>query len=64
MDWEVYDLRHMNEASTNAEWLQQHSGEQAPYAQCWPTMLPQSEKEIVLDLPAGDGQNGSQSDYC
>ncbi len=64
MDWGVYDLRQMNEASNDDAWLELHAGEQAPYAQCWLTMLPDEEEKILQSLPAGDQKSGSQSDYC
>lgn len=63
-DWGVYDLRTKNEASKNATWSSQHSGEQASNAVCWFDWLSADNEAKVRSLPAGDAQNGKTSDYC
>ena len=63
-DWGVYDLRMMNAASNDAEWLARHPGEQAPYAICWLEFLSSTDGVIVSGLPPSDGMSGAMSDYC
>ncbi len=63
-DWGVYDLRMMNAASSDAEWLARHPGEQAPYAICWLEFLSSTDGAIVSGLPPSDGMSGAMSDYC
>ncbi|MEK6843120.1 MAG: hypothetical protein AABY04_01410 [Candidatus Micrarchaeota archaeon] len=64
LDWGVYDLRKMNEASKDSLWLSDHGGQLAPYALCWLNLLSPSDTQKVLSLPAGDSISGKQSDYC
>ncbi|MBI5224606.1 hypothetical protein HY989_01935 [Candidatus Micrarchaeota archaeon] len=64
MDWGVYDLRKMNEASKNSQWLNSHPGQLAPYALCWLDLLPNADMQIAKLLPGGDSLAGKQSDYC
>ena len=63
-DWGVYDLRAMNARSSDAAWLADHPGEQAPYAICWLEFLSPSDQTIVTALPPADSVSGSMSDYC
>lgn len=64
VDWGVYNLRQKNQASKNPEWLQQHQGEQAPYALCWLDLLHPEDSTKAKSLPGGDSVSGTQSDYC
>ena len=63
-DWGVYDLRAMNARSSDAAWLADHSGEQAPFGICWLEFLSPSDRTIVTALPPADSVSGSMSDYC
>lgn len=63
-DWGVYDLRDMNQASQNADWLADHPGELAPYAVCWLDWLSSQDETVVRNLPPGDPRSGKTSDYC
>ena len=63
-DWGVYDLRTMNPVSSDAAWLAEHPGEQAPYGTCWLENLSASDTVIVEGLPAADQVSGAMSDYC
>ena len=63
-DWGVYDLRAMNARSSDAAWLADHPGEQAPYGICWLEFLSPSDQTIVTALPPADSVSGSMSDYC
>jgi hypothetical protein len=64
VDWGVYDLRQRNKASEEPSWLQEHSGDQAPYAVCWLDIIPAEDSMKVKSLPGADSSNGKQSDYC
>ncbi len=64
VDFGVYDLRQKNKAAENTEWLEQHSGEQAPYAVCWLDWLPAEDSIKAKSLPGGDSVMGKHSDYC
>ena len=63
-DWGVYDLRTMNDASGDADWLADHGGEQAPYGICWLEYLSAADSLIVNALPPSDSVSGDTSDYC
>ncbi len=65
-DFGMYDYNQKNKKSQDSTWLAdpQHQFDMAQYAVCWFDYLSPADKEHVLSLPAGDQQNGSNSDYC
>jgi hypothetical protein len=63
-DWGVYDLRSMNEASSDASRLASHPDELAPHAIYRLEFLSPSDTLIVTGLPPADSVSGAVSDYC
>ncbi|MEO6729096.1 MAG: hypothetical protein ABIM99_04190 [Candidatus Dojkabacteria bacterium] len=64
LDWGVYDLRKLNEASKDPAYAASHDIQLAQHAVCWLDMLAPSDTVIVDSLPAGDPTSGKNSDYC
>lgn len=65
-DLGVYDLRKPNNAAQSSEYKSKHGSElsQAGYALCWLSMFSDANNSILAQLPAGDGVQGKNSDYC
>ena len=65
-DWGVYDLRKENGASQDPGFREAHADEpyQAYHAVCWFDHLSAEQETIVRGLPAADGKEGKNSDYC
>lgn len=65
-DFGMYDYNQKNKASQDSAWLAnpQHQFDMAQYAVCWFDYLSDEDSTFVRGLPAGDQQNGKQSDYC
>lgn len=66
VDFGVYDLRTMNDASKSDTYRAAHESFASLtfFGTCWLDLLPDEVKTTAKALPGGDGQAGKQSDYC
>ena len=63
-DFGLLDLRKENGFTLSGNQSDPNFKQFNAYSLCWLDNLKDSESGIVKALPAGDGQNGSTSDYC
>jgi hypothetical protein len=65
-DFGLYDMNKQNDASKAAGWPQdfQHQTDLATHGVCWFDYLTASDATLIRGLPAGDGQQGTNSVYC
>ncbi len=66
-DFGVYDMRKPNAASINPDFIKAHETDAGfrliTHAICWFDLFP-SQKQLLVNLPAGDQASDKKSDYC
>ncbi len=65
-DFGLYNMNKQNAVSKQADWPNdfQHQTELATHGVCWFDFLSTKDETFVRSLPAGDGQQGTNSVYC
>lgn len=65
-DFGLYNMNKQNDASKEADWPKdfQHQTDLAMHGVCWFDYLSASDVALIRSLPAGDGQQGTNSVYC
>lgn len=65
-DFGFYDMNMQNKASQQADWPKdfQYTTELATHGTCWFDYLSDENESFVRSLPAGDGTQGKNSEYC
>jgi len=64
LDFGVYDLRKINEASKTSVLIQEYPSELASHGVCWFDWLSPEDATIIRSLPDSGGSSGKNSEYC